>query len=326
MEFDKEQRYYVYAWYVKETNHVFYIGKGTGNRYRVKKRDNPYFMHTINKYDCGSRILYDNLDEETAFKLEKEAISRFRTYRGGLTNVADGGENPPKQMGKRPEEWKNNLSKGLIRSYEEHPERRKEISDRMKRFLKTERGKEFQRRSIESKKTDAFRKRQSIKCRNANRTPEYRERMSKFWKEYFKTNGSYECMIGENNHNAQKVRQLDLNQNFIKEYSTMTEASRETGVSVSKISAVCRGVRKTAGGFIWEFSTDKRIKLSGAKRASSNPKCRKPILQYSKDGTLIAEHESIAEASKSIEKDRANIIACLKGRIKSAYGYVWVYK
>ena len=39
--------YYVYEWYVKETGEIFYVGKGTKNRYKVKKH-NRFFNDFIN--------------------------------------------------------------------------------------------------------------------------------------------------------------------------------------------------------------------------------------------------------------------------------------
>lgn len=36
-------------------------------------------------------------------------------------------------------------------------------------------------------------------------------------------------------------------------YLSQTEASRQTGIAASSISACCRGKRKAAGGYHWEF-------------------------------------------------------------------------
>ena len=36
-------------------------------------------------------------------------------------------------------------------------------------------------------------------------------------------------------------------------YHSMSYAEKETGISYSKISMVCNGKRKTAGGYHWEF-------------------------------------------------------------------------
>lgn len=52
-----------------------------------------------------------------------------------------------------------------------------------------------------------------------------------------------------------KVIQLTKDGKIIKEYSSITEASRQTGVNKSCICNVCKGKkqRKSAGGFIWKY-------------------------------------------------------------------------
>ena len=54
--------------------------------------------------------------------------------------------------------------------------------------------------------------------------------------------------------------------------------------------------------------------------ASSN---KKPILQYTLDGEFIREWPSATDVGKEIS---STICHCLKGRQKSAYGYIWKYK
>lgn len=50
-----------------------------------------------------------------------------------------------------------------------------------------------------------------------------------------------------------KVNQLDLVGNFITTHVSLHEAERITGVTWQNISKVCRGLRKTAGGYKWEY-------------------------------------------------------------------------
>ena len=51
-----------------------------------------------------------------------------------------------------------------------------------------------------------------------------------------------------------KVAQIDINtNNIINTYDSIALASRETGCDGSGISKVCRGVRKTCGGFKWQY-------------------------------------------------------------------------
>ena len=158
MKFNKEKRYYVYAWYIKDSGEVFYIGKGTGNRYKTRKRENVYFMRIINKYDCEPKIVKDGLSEKEAFDLEIKLIAYYRVHSKRLTNVLDGGDSPPNTTGiPRTDEWKKHISENLKKFYNENPEAKENISKRMKVFLKTEKGKEFTRKSVEAKKNDEYR-------------------------------------------------------------------------------------------------------------------------------------------------------------------------
>lgn len=52
--------------------------------------------------------------------------------------------------------------------------------------------------------------------------------------------------------NRKPVKQFDKLGNFIKEFSSRTEASNQTGVDFRLISNVCSGKRKSAGGFVWK--------------------------------------------------------------------------
>ena len=49
----------------------------------------------------------------------------------------------------------------------------------------------------------------------------------------------------------------------------------------------------------------------------------KPILQYDLDGNFVREWECTADVGKEVRKGINN---CLRGRNKTAYGYIWKYK
>lgn len=49
----------------------------------------------------------------------------------------------------------------------------------------------------------------------------------------------------------------------------------------------------------------------------------KPILQYTLDGEFVREWECAYDVGREVKN---NIIHCLKGRTKTAYGYIWKYK
>ena len=67
-------------------------------------------------------------------------------------------------------------------------------------------------------------------------------------------------------------------------------------------------------------------KIAGKKTGPINgKKCSIPILQFAKDGTLIKEWPSLNEAERKLGISHSHICHCLKGRYKSAGGFVWRY-
>lgn len=56
---------------------------------------------------------------------------------------------------------------------------------------------------------------------------------------------------GTNNPKSRKVAQYTLDGTFIKEYDYIKQAMNETGAKA--ITAVCKGRRKTSGGYIWKY-------------------------------------------------------------------------
>lgn len=56
-----------------------------------------------------------------------------------------------------------------------------------------------------------------------------------------------------NENRGRSVGQYDLNMNLIKKYNNMVEASKNVGIHKNNIWGVIKGLRKTAGGFIWKY-------------------------------------------------------------------------
>ena len=63
----------------------------------------------------------------------------------------------------------------------------------------------------------------------------------------------------------------------------------------------------------------------GTRTQKARLKRIKPIIQFDKENNFIKRFESITDAEKEIKGSRANIIACMKGKISTAYGYKWKY-
>jgi hypothetical protein len=51
------------------------------------------------------------------------------------------------------------------------------------------------------------------------------------------------------------ILQYDLEGNFIREWSSVSEASKNVNVSISGLSCVLKGKQKTAGGYVWKYKS-----------------------------------------------------------------------
>ena len=146
-----------------------------------------------------------------------------------------------------------------------------------------------------------------------------------------------EAMIGENNpmfgsHHSEETRKK------ISESKTGKHPSEETR---KKMSEAQTGEKNPWYGK--HLSEEHKKKLSEAqigekshwfgkhhseeskkKIRENNPS--KPVLQFSKDGELIAEYPSAREAERQIGCKSESICRCCKGKQKSTGGYIWKYK
>lgn len=82
--------FYVYEWYNKKTNEIFYVGKGTRNRYKVKNR-NSKFNKYIKENECDVRIIGYYEDELMCFQKEEERIQELTSIGQCCCNNRYGG-------------------------------------------------------------------------------------------------------------------------------------------------------------------------------------------------------------------------------------------
>lgn len=84
--------FYVYEWFIKDTNEIFYVGKGCKNRYKETKRRNKIFKEFYEKFNCDVRIIkyFDN--EEDAFLLEHTRIIELKKEGQAQANLDYGGK------------------------------------------------------------------------------------------------------------------------------------------------------------------------------------------------------------------------------------------
>lgn len=70
--------FYVYEWYNTETGEVFYVGKGTGDRYKNTRKRNKTFLDYIENNKVDVRIVWRGESEEEAFNKEIEITNKYK--------------------------------------------------------------------------------------------------------------------------------------------------------------------------------------------------------------------------------------------------------
>lgn len=75
-----------------------------------------------------------------------------------------------------------------------------------------------------------------------------------------KAKGEHDRKKGKIIYTQKKVRQFSIDGEFIMEYHSICEAERRTGVANSKIVTVCKGKRKTAGGYKWKYAKEQNVR------------------------------------------------------------------
>lgn len=191
--------YYVYQHRKKDTNEIFYVGKGKKNRYLTESNRNEYWHNIVNKHDFVYEILFTNLDEELALLIETELIDQYKKIGIKLCNLTNGGEGfsglkhsyqtkqkiSQKLKGRIiTEESRNKISKALLGT------KKKPFSDEHKSKLS-----EASKKQIYKPQSEETKKRISSANLGKKRTPEQKLKISEANKEHWqKRKGlNYEC-------------------------------------------------------------------------------------------------------------------------------------
>jgi hypothetical protein len=127
------------------------------------------------------------------------------------------------------------------------------------------------------------------------------------------------------NKSRKPVIQFDIFMNKINEFKSLNDASTKLNICPTNIGGCCQGKIKTASGFRFMFKEDYKIGVdysSNFKKHINN----KQIIQFDLSFNKLQLFNSVAEASKKININRAGIDDCCKGKQKTSNGYIFMYK
>lgn len=223
---------------------------------------NNYFYSAIKKYGWDGfehTIIAEGLTLEEAYAMERELIAKYNSSNRERGYNLDLGGNG---AGSKSEETIRKHTETVRRLYRETNLRQKISEGSKRRFEKKEEHEKLRRaatlRNQDAKKFNNIcegnrnrwkREEEHIKVSEGLKSyyqdnPQRKEEISRERKAYFKAHPEKKT--------TKKVAQLQ-NEEVVKIWDSITEAAEQCKIELKNISAVCRGKRKTAGGYIWRF-------------------------------------------------------------------------
>jgi hypothetical protein len=243
----------------------FYVGKGNELRILTSlKRGSNFKMNRIKKIsknNIKAIKIYENLDNVESLQLEKSIISmigRRDLGLGPLVNLTNGGDG--RLYSPHSEETKNKISV-TKKTQNLHNVHSDEIKELLREMNSGENNPMFGK--THSKE---IRESQSLRVSGINH-PMYGKKHDVESLKKIKENrniSQQELNRISIEINSKKVLQYSLNGHFIKEYNSIKDASKETGLSESLIGKTCRGVVKNPKKFIFKFKDESSFIFSNS--------------------------------------------------------------
>jgi hypothetical protein len=128
--------------------------------------------------------------------------------------------------------------------------------------------------------------------------------------------------IGLGNNFTRRIKQYDLEGNFVKEFKSIINAAKANNISKGTIQCVLSNKGKTAAGFIWKYSEDK---TPISETITINKNRGRNVGQYDLDMNLLNVYESIANAGRKVNIHKNNIWGVIANFRETAGGFIWKY-
>lgn len=217
----ENKKYYVYIWKTTHDNNVFYVGKGSGNRYKSMKDRNVYFKNIRKKYDCKCEIVkfFDN--EQDAYDYELELGMYYKNIGQARACKALGNVNKYIDYETLTKMKKTTFKKNN-KPWNKGKKMDKEFKENCrKRMIGTKQSEETKRKRSEALKGHLVSEEARKKIGKAKR-----KKCVKMDKDTFK---------------------------IIKEYDSLTILAKEMNVELSSISTACKNFPKPYKGYCFKI-------------------------------------------------------------------------
>ena len=256
------RKFYVYLHFTKDTNTLFYIGKGTRDRaFQKGQRRSMHWRRIVDKHGVVVKLYAIDLTDEKAKEIEIFLIKKYGIER--LCNMTIGGDGMVGYISS--DATRKKLSDANLKHYKTHgysDERRKNATIAAK--------KRMQNKSIVKKISNTLkeyyskeesRKKTSVKTKQAMSRPDVIQKMKD-------SNARVEVKLKRSisskkmweNHEFKKSKQKPVYSETLKAcFPSLTDAKHYlidigyTKALTSKITEVCQNKRRSAYGKKWEY-------------------------------------------------------------------------
>lgn len=240
-------------------------------------KTSPFIFNAINKYGWDNiqhEVLFSNLDQLNADIIEEDLIYYYKQI-GKSYNLANGGSvNRGWKMSEEAKEKLRIINTGrtlsdeakekirLSKLGEKNPNYGKSPSEETRQKIsKAMKGKGTKKvMQIDPKSGEVvkiwYSETEVCEFYNGNHSLIYdairRHSLTKGY--YWQYEGEEILSINNRNHHCRYVEQIDKKTlEVIKVWDSLSEVERQLNIPTGNISKVCKGKRKTAGGFIWRM-------------------------------------------------------------------------
>lgn len=122
---------------------------------------------------------------------------------------------------------------------------------------------------------------------------------------------------------SKSVYQFDLFGNFIQEFYSAHEASRQTGIDYSSICSCCRKEKQNTKNYQWSYErNDVSIRDIHLQVTYKDRR----VIQCDKNGNIIQIYTTLAEAAAASKVAKSTISNVCHGIGKSGGGFLWHYE
>lgn len=238
------KKVYIYGLVDKLKNELKYIGKSINpqTRYRKHLQDSnkkisykdKWINSLLENNNKPELLIIDEVDENNWEFWEKHYISYYKFIGCKLTNISEGGENPPITFGRKwtPEQIERIRKNNQGKKRSEETKKNISLSKKGKPIPHLNNGKE---RSLSHRKNLSL----STKGRTSpNKGKKYTEDFKK-------------KLSNSHNHQKKEILQFTLDGELIKIWKSMSEAKKE--YKNNHISECCLGKVKTVAGYVWKY-------------------------------------------------------------------------